>query len=109
MNEYLKLLILSYFKDHVEEYSFEELMHIIGVSTIQFDKIIDEIFEDELLKYDGVKIVLTFKGRVMLMNSSMEEYSYDNYDMDELFFDEKWPLDKPFLVNGFSRAKWRNS
>lgn len=109
MSEYLKLLVLSYFKNHVIEYSLEDLRYMTGVTTLQLNDLIDEMFADGLLQYENYKMILTFKGRMILMNSAMEEYYDNNCNIDELFFEEKWPLDKPFLVHGFSKLKWRDS
>jgi hypothetical protein len=108
MDEYLKLLILAYFKNHIGEYSFEELRKSVGVSGLQFGEIMDEVFVERLLKYEDAKIFLTFKGRMLLMNSSMEEY-HEVDDIEEVLFREKWPIDKPFIVHGFSKKKWRDS
>lgn len=108
MKEYLVLLILSYFKFHIVEYDLDELMKRLGVSFEQFSDLLDYLFREELLEYRDSKMSLSFKGRMLLMNSDMEYYN-ETDDVNSYLFQEKWPVDRPFSVHCFSKKKWRGN
>ena len=108
MDEYLVLLVLVYFKEHTLEYDLEELRERIGVTFEQLFELINYMFEEKLLKYVELKMTLSFKGRLLLMNSNMENYT-EREQCNVQTFKERWPMDKPFYVHDFSKKKWRNS
>lgn len=108
MDEYLKLLLLAYFKSHNEEYDLVELNKKLGVPFSQFMELIDVVVAEELLGYYNSKLTLTFKGRMRLLHSSMEYYcEIDN--IENCFYGKKMDINDPFLVRGFSKKKWRGS
>lgn len=108
MDEYLKLLLLSYFKSHTDEYDLIELNRQIGMPFAQFMDFIDTVVDEGLIAYSNYKLTLTFKGRMKLLHSQMEYYcEVDNIEC--LFFDEKWNINTPYLVRTFSKKKWRDS
>ena len=110
MDEYIELLVLVYFRDHVEDYSFSELREMIGISYIQLDEILDHMIFENKLVYEDFVLKMSFEGRMMLMKSSMEDYRLiTEVEIDSYFFKTKWPMDKPFYVSGFSKKKWRNA
>lgn len=41
IEEYVELLILAYFRNHVDEYSLSELRHSIGISFAQLEDMLD--------------------------------------------------------------------
>ena len=108
MDEYTKLHLLAYFKTHTDEYDLIELNRIIGISFDQFMELIDSVVDEGLVKYYNYKLTLTFKGRMRLLHSQMEYYrEIDN--IENLFFDNKWDINTPYLTKGFSKKKWRDS
>lgn len=107
--EYIELLILSYFKNHSEEYSLQKLRSLLGISFSQLDEIIDEMISNGLLIYDDFILRISFEGRIKLMKSSMERYEQvSEIEIREQLLKEPWPIDKPYMVKRFSRKKWRN-
>lgn len=110
MDEYVELLVLSYFQNHPDEYSLGELRNIIGISFAQLDDIIDCMISEGKLLYRNENLELSFEGRMMLLNSSMEEYEYfSEVDINKYLLKECWSIDKPFYVSKFSKKKWRGS
>lgn len=109
MNEYLKLLILAYFREKDKDYSLQELSTLIGVNLIMLDNILEDLFEKQFLLYKERMIILTHKGRLKLMNSNLEEYNFSMDNFENEFEGEKWPIDRPFYVHRFSEKVWRNS
>lgn len=108
MDEYIKLLILAYFKSHTEEYDLIELNRKIGVPFTMFMELIDTVIDEGLLEYIGLKLTLTFKGRMKLLHSSMENYCEID-SIEDSFFSEKLDINTPFFVHNFSKKKWRDS
>ena len=78
MEEYIELLVLTYFRDHTEEYSLSELREMIGVSLKQLDEIIDRMICEKKLIYEDSMLRISFDGRIMLIDSSMEDYRIVN-------------------------------
>lgn len=110
MEEYVKLLVLAYFKNHLGEYSLSELREIIGISFVQLDYILEQMISDGELFFEDAKLRISFKGRLFLMNSSMEGYKeVPEGEVDKGLLGEPWPIDKPFYVRKFSKKKWRDS
>ena len=110
MEEYVELLVLVYFRDHTEEYSFSELREMIGVSLKQLDEIIDRMICEKKLIYEDSMLRISFGGRIMLMDSSMEDYRIVNEEeINSRLLKANWPIDKPYFVSKFSKKKWRNA
>lgn len=108
MYKYNTLLTLSYFIAHKDNYNLEELKRKLGISNKELIDLINEMFDDLLLEYKGSLITLTLKGRMALLNTPMDDY-YEIDDIEGRLFNDKWPVDKPFYVHGFSKKKWRGS
>lgn len=110
MEEYIELLVLTYFRDHTEEYSLSELREMIGVSLKQLDEIIDRMICEKKLIYEDSMLRISFDGRIMLMDSSMEDYHIVNEEeINSRLLKANWPIDKPYFVSKFSKKKWRNA
>ena len=67
------------------------------------------ISEGELL-VENAKLRISFKGRMFLMNSSMESYEeVSEEEVSKCLLGDPWPIDKPFYVKKFSKKKWRDA
>ena len=108
MDKYDILLTLNYFIVHKEDYDLDELKRKLGLSNKQLIVLINEMFDNHLLEYKGNLITLTLKGRMTLINTPMDDYC-EMDDIEGCLFNDKWPVDKPFYVHGFSKKKWRGS
>ena len=110
IEEYVELLILAYFRNHVDEYSLSELRHSIGISFAQLEDMLERMIVEKKLIYEESMLRISFAGRLWLMNSPMEEYyEAKEGELENSVLKEAWPLDKPFYVRNFSKKKWRNS
>lgn len=109
MDNYVECLVLAYFKQFGQEYSLYDLKDKIGISMGLLNEILDSLFQRELLEYRDNLIVLSKRGRLALSNSELEEYLFG----EEKYLGKeevtKWPLEKVFVVHGFSKSKWRGS
>lgn len=106
MDEYIRLLILAYFKEFKEEYNLVELKEKIGISFNMLDNYISELIESDKLYYKHNMLSISQKGRIQLMNSELENYSFCN-DLEKEFLNEKWNIEKIYCVHEFSKKKWR--
>ena len=110
MEEYVRLLVLAYFRNHLGKYSLSELREMIGISFVQLDYILEQMISDGELFFEDAKLRISFTGRLFLMNSSMEGYKeVPDGEVGKCLLDEPWPIDKPFYVKKFSEKKWRDS
>jgi hypothetical protein len=112
VDDFLVPLILAYFKEYGTSYSLIDLHDLIGVSMSKLDHSIDELFDDGFLEYNSDNLMsLSFKGRMLLKDTPMEQYSFRSgmvsSDADEMI--EKWETDKPYPIRCFSKNKWRGS
>lgn len=46
MEEYVRLLVLAYFRNHLGKYSLSELREMIGISFVQLDYILEQMISD---------------------------------------------------------------
>ena len=98
MDEYISLLILAYFKEFKEEYNLTELKEKIGISFNMLDNYICELVEEEKLHYKQNMLSVSQKGRLELLKSDLENYSFCN-DLEGGFSDEKWSIEKIYCVH----------
>lgn len=109
MSEKLELLVLAYFRDTKENYLIREISELIGISLGTVNSILDIFFEKKFLEYKDNLISLSFIGRIRLMNSTMEYYSFLDNDIEEEYTKEKLEIDKPYLIRDFSKKSWRKN
>ena len=110
LDEFTMLLILAYFKELKEDYSLSELKELLGVSLETLDENIEELLNNGILHINEKSLIsLTHKGRIVLMNSKMENYSFKSDIYDSELLKETWPISKPYSVHKFKRFKWRGS
>ena len=109
MDEYIELLILAYFKEYGQNYSIYDLKEKIGISLAMLNTILDNMIEKDILCIDNNILVITQSGRILLGDSEMEAYSFldDNFSATNNII--KWPIDKVYPIQGFSKNKWRGS
>ncbi len=108
MDRYVQLLILAYFREIKTEYQLTDLREKIGIPFHMLDDYIDEMIKAAMLQYDNNMIRLSEKGRLELLHSEMEDYSFTN-DLEEAFTGKKWEIDNIYCVGKFSQKKWRGS
>lgn len=81
MTHFRKGYILSYFKNHQQNYSFSDLAANLGLSVSEIDEIISEMIDDKQLEYNTEKmLVLTQKGRLAILN---EQFDYISFSEEE--------------------------
>ncbi|MCC2816744.1 hypothetical protein LK537_05495 [Lachnoclostridium pacaense] len=108
MDEYVKLLILAYFKEFNGRYNLEKLKEKIGISFNMLDNFIGELVENSELSYKNNMLSITQKGRLKLINSEMEDYSY-SINLENEYSNSRWSIEKIYTVHEFSKKKWRGS
>ena len=108
MNRYIELLILSYFKQYQEQYSFGDIAGKIGLSELQVSNYISNLIECGQLKYENDLLRITLSGRNMIAHSAMENYEF-NADVESLFESERWPITKVYCPKQFSKKRWRGN
>ena len=64
MDEYVKLLILAYFKEFNGRYNLVKLKEKIGISFNMLDNFIGELVENSELSYKNNMLSITQKGRL---------------------------------------------
>lgn len=107
MNEYVKLLILAYFREYRTRYSASDLATKLGVTLDLLNSYIEELFAKKELCINENMISISKEGRLVLENSDMENYSFDSESYLIKGSKEKWPKEKVYPVHGFSKNKWR--
>lgn len=107
MNEYVELLILAYFREYMARYSASDLAYKLGVTLDLLNSYIEELLENKELCINENMISISKKGRLVLANSDMENYSFDSESYLINDGKEKWPKEKVYPVHGFSKNRWR--
>ena len=78
MNDFCKGYILSYFKDHQQEYSFHEIAKGLGKPVLKIDELVEELISEKMLIYNSENmLVLTPEGRVAILNEQIDYYPFD--------------------------------
>lgn len=108
MKELHKLLVLVLLLEQKNNYDLEDIRNNIGISVRDFYKLMDEMFDEDLVEYRENLLSISFKGRMMLATNDMDSFLEHSGIEDELF-NERWPIDKPYYVRKFSQKKWRDS
>ena len=108
MDEYIELLILAYFREFHKEYDLTDLKNKIGISYTMLDEYLSKLVDEQKLKYIDNLLRITKEGRIALMNSELESYSYSQ-ELEQIYSSEKWSLDKIYCVHKFGDKKWRGN
>lgn len=66
MKEYRKLLVLQYLNEIKKEYTIQGIFARLGFEMETGNKLLDEMFKEDLLKYENNLITITKKGRKIL-------------------------------------------
>ncbi len=108
MTEYIELLVLAYFKQFSEQYSFGDISCKIGLSEMQVSDYVFSLVEHGQLAYEKDLLKITLLGRNRLANSTMENYKFD-VQVEDLFENERWPLTRVYCPHEFSKKRWRGN
>ncbi|MBQ8617345.1 MAG: winged helix-turn-helix domain-containing protein [Clostridia bacterium] len=105
MDEFVYELILAYFKDKKDEYSFRELASDLGLSVSSVTKYIQDLISYGDLEYVNSMLCISLQGRVRIQNKPVDYFTF-NYETAELEVDniaprKQWPLDKVYFPIGF--------
>ena len=106
MDEYLELLIFSYFREYKEEYSLTDLKDNLGVIFSRLDEYLGQLITEKKLIYSGNMLQLTEKGLIILLTSRMKNYYFQlqkEYEIQQSDQKQTWK------IRGFSKKKWRGS
>lgn len=104
MTEYIKLLILAFFKQK-NTYSITELAKVFGLSVEEILGVIDSLVKEEYLTYKNDLLHLTASGRLMLQNHSEDFYCFDQkaIDIPKVDINKAWCIDQIYIPEGFQR------
>ena len=105
MDEYVRLLILAYFREHSKGYTIEELCMMIGLFSEQANCFIDRLLEEGFLEYKGYLLSISLKGRILLMHSKLEDYRFTADLKRELFKADAIDV-KYISLSSFAKEKW---
>ena len=101
MDDFRTNLILAYFKEKGNNYSYLELANLLGVGTNRLEGILDILIEQKMLLFNELRMLqLTEKGRLSLLNNQVDYYKFDNVT-EELVFKDPWPIDRPYFPKKF--------
>lgn len=108
MDRYVQLLILAYFREFKTEYNLTDLREKTGIPFHMLDDYAEEMMKAAMLQYEDNMICISETGRLELMYSEMEDYSYIS-KLEEVFSGKKWETDKVYCIRRFSEKKWRGN
>lgn len=99
MDEYRKLLILAYFEQFEERYILNDLIRIIGISYKRFEILLQELKEEQLIRYTDGILGITEKGRRVIISNDMNSFSYLDKNYLDLNINKSraWGFDKPYV------------
>ncbi len=104
MDDYLSLLILSYFKQQ-EAYTITSISKLLGISVDHMITILDMLIDSNCLEYSGGLLQLTAKGRLLLQNHQEDVYTFDSMPIEipKANPSAAWSLDKIYVPKGFNK------
>lgn len=107
MDEFVQELILAYFKERKEQYSFQELAMFFGISQNAATEYIQSLISLGELEYSDSLLRLTLKGRTRIQNSSVDYFRFNQEEVSNINSDvnvqEAWPIDRVYIPKSFSR------
>ncbi len=104
MDEYINLLVLAYFKNNQDDYSYLKLSRMLGLTIANLEKYIDENIENRNLQITNDMLQLTPKGRLLLMNKSIDSLDFTEEAIESDFINplNAWALDRPYVPEKFT-------
>lgn len=106
IDNYKLALILKYFDEVGEGYSYNEMMGIFGYSFKQLQQQLDYIEECELLKFNNFYII-TEEAKTLLNKYNLNEISLNEFDLDfdedNIFTEEPIGLDEIYIPSDFDK------
>lgn len=101
MDEYRKILVLEYFDNAKDEYTIKELFTRLGLEMENGNKLLDIMFEEELIYYSEYLIKITPKGKKIL---NAQPNNYFNIEDGNIVIHELLPklkIDDIYIPNKF--------
>ena len=104
MDDYLKLLILAYFKKS-KSYSISSIASILGISLRKTTDLIDDLLEKECLIYRDGLLQLSEVGRLQIQNHDVDYLYFDSdeFRVPKVKPSEAWPKDRIYIPEKFLR------
>lgn len=104
MDDYLSLLVLSYFKQQ-ETYTITSVSKLLGVSVDHMLAILALLIDSNYLEYSNNLLRLTPKGRLLLQNHQEDVYTFDSLPIEipKVSPSAVWSLDKIYVPDGFNK------
>lgn len=100
VKSFRKVLILQYLRKKGPDYLIHEIKDELGLTYYGISTLLEEMLEEGLLVYNDNVLQMTFKGRIRLQNSGMEEFN--NNKNEPVTQDSDM-----YIMKKFSKAKWR--
>ena len=105
MNDFLSGIILAYFKNHKNEYSFTVLAESLGIPISRIDDTIDCLIQEEMLVYDESHLLsLSEKGRLKILNQKADSISFSRdaqFRYRKIDPDTAIPIDQIYVPSNF--------
>lgn len=104
MDDYLKLLILAYFKQS-QSYSISTIAGMLGISLRKTSDLIDTLLEKKYLVYTDSLLRLSDVGRLQIQNHEVDYLCFDSteFQVPKVNPSEAWPKDKIYIPEKFLR------
>lgn len=104
MDNYLKSLILAYFKQ-AQCYSISAIARMLGTSMRKTMDLIDELLDEGNLIYQDSLLHLSTAGRLQIQNYDVDYLIFDNteFQIPKVNPEEAWPKDKIYIPENFLR------
>ena len=104
MDDYLSLIVLSYFKQQ-ETYTITNLSKLLGISIDHMLAILNLLIDSSYLEYSNSLLQLTPKGRLLLQNRQEDVYAFDGLPIEipKANPSSAWSLDKIYVPDGFNK------
>lgn len=92
MEEYRKFLILLYFFEKKEQYNIDEIVSMLGISYKKILSLIENLIEDNKLKYNNYLLEITQFGRQSIQKNDI--YTIYNNDILNVQIDKSNKMGK---------------
>ena len=105
MDDYSKLLLLTYICQYKEKYTVADLKAMLGMTCVQFDALLDDLFKLNYLIYENYLLSVTVHGKAFIANSSMYKYNHGNLASQLICINPQiaTSLDEVYIPEGFLR------
>lgn len=104
MDDYSLLLALSYLNQYKEKYILSELMQLLGMTTNQFDTLLNKLFEHNYVTYDNYLLSIAPLGKAFLTSSDMHKYDNleSSFNLLHVAPEKAIPIDQIYVPRNFS-------